>query len=194
MLRAPSRHAPLKAKEEPPITRRLRLRGGICVRRLMSAAAMSILSASVGAASDCTSSCDSDYWACTNTSSVSTCSHYRSMCYQRCTLSGPALQYGAIAYSPSANKYGIWAGAASQTDAEAGAVRKCRNYGGNEDCKPVWFATPNCGALATGPNRWGSEWGASRDEAKEKALAICGNGGSVMCAVEAAVCATDQLE
>ncbi len=146
------------------------------------------------AVADCTSACDSDYYACTNTSSVGTCSHYRSMCYQRCTLKGPPLRYGAIAYSVSKNRYGYSANFPTQEQAEQRSIEECIKDGGGDDCKPVWFKTPNCGALARGPDRWGSDYAESRDAAEEKALNNCSDGGRFDCTVDIAVCSNDKIE
>lgn len=147
------------------------------------------------AAADCTDGCDSDYYACTNTSSVGTCSHYRSMCYQSCTLNGgsQSRRFGAIAYSESKNRYGFSADFPTQAQAEQRAIEECIKDGGGNDCKPVWFATPNCGALARGPNRWGSDYAATRDAAEEKALNNCSDGGRFDCTVDMAVCANDKI-
>lgn len=157
-------------------------------------AALLPLSAPLAAAADCTSSCNDDYYACTNTASIGDCSHYRSMCYQSCTLNGPSELYGAIAYSPSANKFGTSARYPTEAEAEARSIVECRKRGGSDDCKPMWFVVPNCGALATGPGRWGYDWGESREAADDNALAKCGKGGTIVCTVDVTVCATDQLE
>lgn len=99
---------------------------------------------------------------------------------------GAAQEYfGAIAYSPSSRAHGWSYDYASRNDAERRALTQCGRHA--EDCiVPVWFRNA-CGALAVGPDGYGSGWGSSRKSAEGQAVQSCRrySGG---CAVVRWVC------
>jgi hypothetical protein len=79
--------------------------------------------------------------------------------------------YGAIAYSPSTGAHGWSFDYGSRVAAENAALANCRQHA--TDCSvPIWFRNA-CGALAVGPNGYGSGWGTSRSIAERLALKIC---------------------
>lgn len=79
--------------------------------------------------------------------------------------------YGAIAYSPSSGAHGYAYDYASQAGAEDRALDECRSYG--EGCQNVMWFRNACGALAVGPDGWGSDWGEDRSRAENKAINAC---------------------
>jgi hypothetical protein len=87
-------------------------------------------------------------------------------------LPGAALaDYGAIAYSPSTGAYGYSNGYGSRGSAERAAMRNCRANGSG--CQTaLWFQSA-CGAVAKGPDGWGSGWAASKAGAQSQAIASC---------------------
>ncbi len=83
-----------------------------------------------------------------------------------------AVWYGAIAYSPSTRALGWSNNQLSRQASENSALAGCRKYA--RDCVvPVWFKK-GCGALAAGPNGYGTGWGAGRYIAERVALRECG--------------------
>ncbi|PPD30237.1 MAG: hypothetical protein CTY20_04060 [Hyphomicrobium sp.] len=83
-----------------------------------------------------------------------------------------AVWYGAIAYSPSTRALGWSNNQSSRQASENAALAGCRKYA--RDCVvPVWFKK-GCGALAAGPNGYGTGWGAGRYIAERTALRECG--------------------
>jgi serine/threonine-protein kinase len=93
--------------------------------------------------------------------------------------------FGAIAYSPTNRAHGWSYDYPSRKDAERRALSQCGLHA--DDCiVPVWFRNA-CGALAVGPDGYGSGWGASRKSAESQAVQSCRrySGG---CAVVRWVC------
>lgn len=79
--------------------------------------------------------------------------------------------YGAIAYSPSSGAYGYSYAYGSRGQAERAALKSCRANGSG--CQnAIWFQNA-CGAVAKGPNGWGSGWAASKKGAYAQAVASC---------------------
>lgn len=77
--------------------------------------------------------------------------------------------YGAIAYSPSTQKIGFSWRYPTQAEAEQTARQFCEA----DDCKiATWFGD-NCGALATGPQGWGGDYGPDVATARAKAIQRC---------------------
>jgi hypothetical protein len=106
-----------------------------------------------------------------------------------CAGSGEAAaeNYGAIAYSPSTKAYGWSYDYPSRGAAEREALSGCRAKA--SDCIiPLWFRNA-CGALAIGPNGYGTAWATERSSAERRALDVCrrNSGG---CAVARWVCTT----
>src|SRR5262245_53251859 len=95
--------------------------------------------------------------------------------------------YGAIAYSPSTRAYGYSYDHYTRADAENRALAECRARA--PDCQlPLWFRNA-CGALAIGPNGWGTGWGTDRRLAESYAIQTCRN-HSGNCQVVRWVCTT----
>jgi serine/threonine-protein kinase len=95
--------------------------------------------------------------------------------------------YGAISYSPSTGAHGWSKNYKTQSAAEARSQRECESYAGTGDCTIlVWFRNA-CGALAVGPNGYGSGWGATRPLAESQALQSCGQYSSG-CTIKQLVC------
>lgn len=79
--------------------------------------------------------------------------------------------YGAIAYSPTNRAHGWAFDYSSRGAAERRALALCGRHA--EDCiVPVWFRNA-CGALAVGPDGYGSGWGSSRKSAEGQAIQSC---------------------
>jgi hypothetical protein len=98
-----------------------------------------------------------------------------------------AENYGAIAYSPSTSAYGWSYDFPSRGAAESEALSKCRAKA-NDCIVPIWFRDA-CGALAIGPNGYGTGWGTDRSIAEQYALGVCRR-HSQGCAVTRWVCTT----
>lgn len=95
--------------------------------------------------------------------------------------------FGAIAYSPSSGAIGWAYDYSSRGAAERAARRACSRRG--RGCRgAVWFRNA-CGALATGPNGWGSGWGVTRALAEKWARRTCSKHTS-NCRVIRWVCTT----
>jgi Domain of unknown function (DUF4189) len=78
--------------------------------------------------------------------------------------------YGAIAYSFETGAV-AWAHSFSSAgEAENFVLNKC--YESSNDCKSLWFKNA-CGAVAAGPNGWGSAWAPSSGGAQRKAINSC---------------------
>ncbi len=96
-----------------------------------------------------------------------------------------AQNYGAIAYSPDTGGYGYSYDYRSRGEAESRALGECqaRSYG----CVvAIWFQNA-CGAVAAGPNGWGSGWGSSQRRADLEAINVC-NQYSGGCTIQVQVC------
>lgn len=79
--------------------------------------------------------------------------------------------YGALAYSPSTGASGWSHSYSTRSAAEASALRGCAPYA--RDCRvAIWFVNA-CGAIATGPDGWGSGWGNTRTRAEYEAMQVC---------------------
>lgn len=119
--------------------------------------------------------------------------------------------WGAIAYSPSTGKDGIFWGASTRDEASETALRHCRNAAGRKgapgnDCALAVIVyndwddrrigrttsaenrAPHCGAVAVaGNHRFAAARGRSLSEARDGALAACsGQGGD--CKVQQDLC------
>ncbi|MCF3640530.1 DUF4189 domain-containing protein [Rhizobium sp. TRM95111] len=80
-------------------------------------------------------------------------------------------KFGAIAYSPQTGAHGWSEAFATQSEAEEAARVSCARHA--SDCRTAaWFKNA-CGALATGPNGWGADWGRNTAEAQAKAIDAC---------------------
>ncbi|HEY5831669.1 MAG TPA: DUF4189 domain-containing protein [Hyphomicrobiaceae bacterium] len=99
----------------------------------------------------------------------------------------PANRFGAIAYSPSTGVHGLSNDLGSQEEAEKAALNSCAQRA--RDCKvPLWFRNA-CGALAVGPNGFGTGWGVDQGVAESYALKSCAQ-YSKSCTVRRWVCTT----
>jgi Domain of unknown function (DUF4189) len=95
--------------------------------------------------------------------------------------------YGAIAYSSSTGAHGRSIDYGSRAAAENVALANCQQHAA--DCfVPIWFRNA-CGALAVGPNGYGSGWGSSRSIAESIALRGCRE-HSGRCLIRRWACAT----
>jgi serine/threonine-protein kinase len=83
----------------------------------------------------------------------------------------PEVHHGAIAYSPSTRAHGWSYDYPSRAQAERRALDRCRRHAG--DCIVAVRFHGACGALAVGPDGYGSGWGASRKLAQSYALRSC---------------------
>lgn len=82
--------------------------------------------------------------------------------------------YGAIAYSPSSRVWGYSYDYRSRGEAERQAMARCEAM----DCIiAIWFRNA-CGALANGPDGYGSAWGPTRGAAEANAIRECGDHSS----------------
>ena len=100
---------------------------------------------------------------------------------------GPEEHYGAIAYSPSTRAHGWSYDHPSRDHAERRALDRCRRHAG--DCIVAVRFHRACGALAVGPDGYGSGWGATRMLAQGYALRSCAR-YSDGCSVVRWVCTT----
>ena len=101
------------------------------------------------------------------------------------TAAASAQNFGAIAYSPDTGGYGYSYDYRSQSEAESRALGEClsRTYG----CVvAIWFQNA-CGAVAAGPNGWGTGWGSSQARADFEAISVCSQ-NSRGCVVQVQVC------
>jgi len=95
--------------------------------------------------------------------------------------------FGAIAYSPSSGADGYSYDYSTQAEAEEHALAECNSRG--DGCQSaLWFRNA-CGALAVGPDGWGSAWGNDQETAEQNALDAC-KGHSENCSVTRWVCTT----
>jgi serine/threonine-protein kinase len=99
----------------------------------------------------------------------------------------PEEHYGAIAYSPSTRAHGWSYDYPSRGGAERRALDQCRRHAG--DCIIAVRFRRACGALAVGPDGYGSGWGATRKLAQGYALRSCAR-YSDGCTVVRWVCTT----
>jgi hypothetical protein len=83
----------------------------------------------------------------------------------------PGNKFGAIAYSPATGVHALTTDHGSQEEAERAALASCAQRA--KDCKvPLWFRNA-CGALAVGPNGYGTGWGVDQGLAESYALKSC---------------------
>lgn len=138
------------------------------------------------ALADCTSACQSDYWACTAGFDERDCATTRSICYLRCSTNS----FGAISYSDATGAYGWSNGHPSRQAAEMTALSYCRTQdGAPEDCRILTWFRFSCAALARDPEGpYGADWGQTKHEAAAKAIAICQQYGGASCEIEASIC------
>ena len=137
-------------------------------------------------AADCQSSCQRDYWACTQGFGERDCATTRSICQMRCTLES----HGAIGYSDNTGVWGWSSEQPTRTAAERVALQFCRDQAsGADDCRIlIWFRLA-CGALARDPDGpYGADWGNTSREAARKAIAVCEGFGGQNCEIETSVC------
>lgn len=95
-------------------------------------------------------------------------------------------RYGAISYSAGDRVHGFSNNFRSRRSAERRALFECRRRGGRSCRVAIWFKNA-CGALAIGPNGYGSGWGTSLRIARGHALRSC-RGYSRRCRVIRWVC------
>jgi Domain of unknown function (DUF4189) len=143
------------------------------------------------AGADCSSMCESERWACSESSSSSACSTQFQICVQNCIGGeGSADNFGAIAFSSSTEIFGFSHDFTTRGAAEKRAVSECRKAGGADDCESVVWFNQSCGALASdGDGAYGSDWAATRKEARSKAKANCQKHTGKSCAVRKSLCA-----
>ncbi|MEB3201575.1 MAG: DUF4189 domain-containing protein [Synechococcus sp.] len=80
------------------------------------------------------------------------------------------VSYGAISRSTSTGKLGLSWNFSSQASAEARASQEC----GMNDCTNILWFRNGYGAFAQADDgAWGAHWGATRQEAEQKALSKC---------------------
>lgn len=106
------------------------------------------------------------------------------------TSSAMAVQFGAIAYSPSDKVYGYSHSWNNRQQARNKAWQKCRTRVGSPDCKVITVFN-RCGALAIGKggrNAFGGGKGQDRKIAKQRALNQCRKKGGRNCKAPVAVC------
>ena len=97
--------------------------------------------------------------------------------------------FGALAYCTTNGSYGFSYNFPSRSEAEARARQECLNYSGGANCIVlVWFQN-GCGALATGPNGYGSGWGSNQGIAENYAIQSCSQ-HSANCQVAVTVCSS----
>ncbi|WP_158505995.1 protein kinase domain-containing protein [Picosynechococcus sp. NKBG15041c] len=97
--------------------------------------------------------------------------------------------FGAIAFSEATGEYGYVIDVASQAEAEQAAVDDCEFFAESGDCQAlVWFQNA-CGAIAMGPEAYGSGWGADVATAEAAAVDVCSDFGSG-CEVVDSICTT----
>ncbi len=103
------------------------------------------------------------------------------------TASGFADNFGAIAYAPNNGAMGWSYDYSTRADAENRAMDECRSRASG--CRiATWFRNA-CGAVASGPNGWGADWGNSREQAERKAVRRCSQ-HSHSCSSKRWVCTT----
>ena len=95
--------------------------------------------------------------------------------------------YGALAYSSSSGAEGYSSDYGSQAEAESTALDECSAHVGG--CEVVMWFRNACGALAVGPDGWGSAWGEDQQVAERKALNECAN-HSGSCSIRRWACTT----
>jgi hypothetical protein len=151
---------------------------------------LGLLLPAVPARADCASSCQGDYWACIEAYDSSTCGTQRAICVQSCIMSGGGGDnFGAIAYSPSTDKFGYSFDYPSQSEAEGRALRECRKVGGAEDCESVLWFKNVCGALATdGKGAYGADWAGTTKKAEAQAMDYCRANTKGACTVQKSFC------
>lgn len=88
--------------------------------------------------------------------------------------------YGALAYEQASGSVGWATDRPSSREARTEALSQCARDG----CVVVTTVSRECAALATGPKKFATQKGATRQEAETKALGRCGTG----CQVAAWVC------
>jgi serine/threonine-protein kinase len=104
--------------------------------------------------------------------------------------SAMAVQFGAIAYSPSDKAYGYSYNWNNKQQARKKARQKCRAQRGSPDCKVLTLFN-RCGALAIGKGgrkSFGSGKGQNRNVAKKRAIAQCRKKGGRQCRAPVVVC------
>ncbi|QCS48547.1 DUF4189 domain-containing protein [Picosynechococcus sp. PCC 11901] len=95
--------------------------------------------------------------------------------------------FGAIAFSEATGEYGYVIDVPTQAEAEQAAVEDCEFFAASGDCQAlVWFRNA-CGAIAMGPEAYGSGWGADIESAEAAALDVCSDFGSG-CEVVDSIC------
>lgn len=83
-----------------------------------------------------------------------------------------ATRWGAIAFDPTAGRFGGAEGLDSERRAKKAAIKECRRNGG-KNCKVIGQHRNQCGALASGKN-YTVAWGApEKSKAIESAVAAC---------------------
>jgi Domain of unknown function (DUF4189) len=83
-----------------------------------------------------------------------------------------AASYGAIAFSPDSGAYGYSTRRVSRANAQEWAMSYCDENAW--DCRIAVNFHDACGAVARGRNGgWGTNWGYSRAEAQNNAMAAC---------------------
>jgi serine/threonine-protein kinase len=83
-----------------------------------------------------------------------------------------AASYGAIAFSPDTGAAGYSTRRQSRGNAQEWALYYCGQHA--NDCRIAINFRNACGAVARGRNGgWGSDWGVTRAEAQNDAVAAC---------------------
>jgi hypothetical protein len=93
--------------------------------------------------------------------------------------------YGAFAYSDTTMAHGWSKDHPSRDAAEKAAAVECAKFA--KDCRPVLWFRNGCGALATGTEGPGWEWGKDQTTADRAALRACAK-QSKACTIKRRVC------
>lgn len=97
-----------------------------------------------------------------------------------------AAGFGAIAYSPFTGHWGWSRNYESRSTAEHVALLECR-VRSSRGCRVAVHFRNACGALAIGPDGWGTGWGVTRARAQSEARGVCGQ-HSRACTIRMTVC------
>lgn len=101
-------------------------------------------------------------------------------------VAAQAQSFGAIAYSPPTGQWGWSHQYGDRASAEARALAECQGAATHGCRVAIWFNNA-CGALAVGPNGWGTGWGDVVGRAQAEAMGVCGQ-HSRGCTIRMDVC------
>lgn len=139
---------------------------------------------------DCSSMCEGERWACSESSDASSCGTQFQICVQDCIRNGGNDNFGAIAFSSTTEVFGYSFDFENRADAESRAVSECIKAGGDSDCEAVVWFNRDCGALASdGAGTYGADWGTTTQEAESKAQSNCQHNTNQPCVIRTSLCA-----